>query len=318
MAEMLTDKQIQALFVEKAEAKHAAAVPAYGKLKALVEEKGGIFAGDHIALRTTDERVAKLIKKVGAVMNLHRPEGEKEYPYKFPDKRLKSFDLLDKNGDDRELKLFVSVWDRATMEDKQAALAIDEDLDVKYQSSVRYYNEISALADKAAKQGGLSRADAENLTDLTVDRLLTRNGPPLEQATYALVAKESGELASAMVLGEGINHFTVDVRRSGFGSTEEMRLAAAAAGMKVLDKTQGREGWLLQSATMAEPEPITLRGKDGRDTQAAAPLRFMEFISRPELPGGEKHRDGAPKRYARFEQTNAQAIFKAASVSTPD
>lgn len=313
---MLNDRALQALFLTKAEAKHAASVPAYSKLKALVEAKGGVWAGDHIALRTMDERVAALLQLIGIEMNLHRVPGEEPYPYRFPDKRLKSFDLLGKHH--RDLKLFVSVWDETTMQNPAAIAAIKEDIALTYQAAQPFYDELMRLAEKAKSQGGLEQADANLFTDLIVDKLMSRIAPPLKASTYALVAQESGELASAMVLGEGINHFTVDVRVSGFESTEAMRLAAAEAGMKVLPKTSGREGWLLQSATLADEEPITLLAEDGSEVHTHAPLRFMEFIWRPEMRDEQGNpmldEQGKPVLYSRFEQTNAANIFEAASV----
>ncbi len=317
---LLTPRKIQALFLAKAEAKHARFVPAYNQLKKLVENKGGVWAGDHIALRTTDERVAELLRKAGAVMNLKRPAGEEDYPYKFPDKLLKSFDLL--GEDHRDLKLFVSVWDESVAGDKAAVAAIKEDITITWNASLIFYDKIRNLTQKAEKQGGLSREDAASFVGLIVDKLLTRNGSPLKKSTYDTVAKVSGELASAMVLGAGINHFTVDVRVSGFASTEEMRCAAEAAGMEVLPQTSGAAGGLQQSATIGALEEITLLAENGSTVKDRTRLRFMEFIWRPELKNahGEIQTlpDGTPDRYARFEQNNAAKIFEAARVEKKD
>lgn len=328
---LLNFQQIQDLFEKKASAKHARFVPAYKALEKIAIKNGGKFKGDHIALRTTDERVAKVIKAAGSIMNLNRSkeDGKTEFPYKFPSKLLKSFDLL---GEDfRTLALFVSVWDedetKRQMKDSTKARAeeyktairlIKEDVKIKWKASEKYYKQVLALVKKGLKQKGLNKKDAIKFVDLMVNKILTRNGQYLKKETFDAVAKISGELASAMVLGEGINHFTVDIEAAGFKKAEQMRLAANKAGMKVLPETTGRDGWLQQSATIGEMENIKLLGKNGKPVAAKASLRFMEFIHRPVIydKNGkpEKLKDGTIKKFARFEGINASKIFAAARV----
>jgi Domain of unknown function (DUF1338) len=313
---MLNIFQIQEKFISKALKVHEESCPAYGILLNLAKERGGKFVGDHIALRTTDPRVAALITKAGSIMNLNRAASDTdEFPYKFPDKLLKSFDLLGR--DYRDNALFISVWDEAETINKEVVEAIKEDVDIKWQASKPIYEEVDSLIDKFKLQNGLSEADAERFTDLMALYVLRRNGAKLKQSTFEKVRNIAPELASAMVLGEGINHFTFDVLHAGFSTVEEMRLAAEAAGLAVLPNTLGKPDGLQQSATIGATENIELLDDSGQIVAAQAKLRFMEFIERNIItkPDGspELLPDGTPKKYDRFEMMNATNIFKAAS-----
>src|SRR3546814_19488704 len=62
----------------------------------------------------------------------------------------------------------------------------------------------------------LDQTDADAFIEHFVERLMSRNGPPLARATLAAVSGVSGEAASALALGPDFNHVTISVRAAGF------------------------------------------------------------------------------------------------------
>jgi len=334
MEKKMSPKELQQLFEQKASQYFAKQVPAYNRIKMMVKENGGYFRGDHIAIRTTDVRVAEILQEVMYALDMYRAEEDTEaFPYRFPNKLLKSFDLL--GEDHRGLALFVSVWDkdetqrlcreaqksgkRSKAELYQRAIQlIEEDAEEKWKNSRDYYTQALAFANLVRQRGGLTPDEADNFTDLLVNKIFARNGPLLKEETFQSVAKIGGELASAMILGEGINHFTVDVTASNYNDTESMRKAVIKAGMKTLPSTLGKDGELQQSATLGEDEVCSLLSSAGKVRKVKARLRFMEFIHRQRLYDDQGKQilleDEEPARFRRFVGANADNIFASAKV----
>src|SRR3546814_8395079 len=79
----------------------------------------------------------------------------------------------------------------------------------------------------------LDQTDADAFIEHFVERLMSRNGPPLARATLAAVSGVSGEAASALALGPDFNHVTISVRAAGFADIETMADAMRAAGFRL-------------------------------------------------------------------------------------
>ena len=105
-AALLSADALRQRFVETATAKFARNVPDFVALQDMVRENGGTFRNDHGAIRTADPHVRNLFVRAAAVLGL-----KKELNYKFPAKKLKSFDLQVAGEDAEQFKIFVSQVD---------------------------------------------------------------------------------------------------------------------------------------------------------------------------------------------------------------
>ncbi len=313
MAILLPPSVLRQQFVSAATAKFAANVPDFVALRKLVEAEGGFVRNDHGAIRTADAAVRALFVRAARVLGLHR-----ELDYRFPAKKLVSFDLQVAGQDHRLFKVFVSEVDLDAFPADVAALIRE---DCAEQAAAVDHGAFIALIAKAEAAGGLSAVDAEMFVAHFVHKLMHRNGPALRRSTLQAVAAVSGEAASALALGPDFNHVTIDVRAAGFEGIEAMTAKMVAAGFRLLPAIQGAPGTKLrQTATMAATMPTPVREADGRTGVAESEKQFVEIIERTQATAADGTRlwcdDGAPLVFKHFLAANAEKIFDAASTRT--
>jgi hypothetical protein len=295
----LTAATLRDLFVERATAKFASHVPDFVALQRLVAEQGGTFRNDHGAIRTADPALRDLFARAAGVLGLKR-----ELDYEFPAKKLKSFDLQVPGKDAGQFKIFVSQVDLHAFPKDVAALIRE---DCAEQAAAMDHGPFERLIGLAERDHGLAERDAEAFLDHFVNRLMHRNGPPLERATLAAVAAVSGEAASALALGPDFNHVTIDVRAAGFKGIEEMAAAMTARGFRLLPGIQGQPGTKLrQTATLAATMDTPVREADDRIGTAQTEKQFVEIIERNKVEAHEAI-------FKNFLAANAEKIFDAAS-----
>jgi uncharacterized glyoxalase superfamily metalloenzyme YdcJ len=307
---LLTPARIRARFVAEATQKFAANVPDFVALQKLVADNGGTFLNDHGAIRTADPAVRALFVRAAQVMGLR-----KELDYRFPAKKLVSFDLQVIGEDSRQFKIFVSQVDLDAFPPEVAELIRQ---DCAEQAAVVDHMPFVGLIEKAEQQGGLDEDDATRFVDHFVHQLMARNGPSLTRATLDAVAGVSGEAASALALGPDFNHVTIDVYAAGFDGIEAMAAAMQARGFRMLPAIQGARGTKLrQTATMAATVATEVIEADGRIGQAQTEKQFVEIIERNQAVDDAGHRlwaqDGTPLIFRNFLSANAEKIFDAAS-----
>jgi uncharacterized glyoxalase superfamily metalloenzyme YdcJ len=307
---LLPPSALRARFVEAATAKFAQNVADFVRLRALVAANGGRFHNDHAAIRTADPQVCALFVRAARVLGLHR-----DRDYRFPAKKLESFDLQAVGDDAGAFKIFVSQVDLDAFPAGVAALVR---ADCAQQAAAIDHTPFIGCIDRFEAHGGLSAADADAFIAHFVERLMNRNGPPLARATLAAVARVSGEAASALALGPDFNHVTIDVRAAGFAGIEAMAEAMRAAGFRLLPAIQGAPGTALrQTATIAATMDTPVLEADGRIGSAQTEKQFVEIIER----GQARDADGAPLWtehgepliFRHFLAANAEKIFDAAS-----
>lgn len=306
----LTPAHLRALFVAAATAKFAAQVPDVVALRRLVLKHGGVLRNDHGAVRVADPVVCDRFERAANVMGLRR-----ELDYDFPAKKLRSFDLQVIGEDADEFKLFVSQIDLPAYPPMVAALIRADNAE---QAAAADSQELEDLIALAAHDGGLDASSAQRFVDQLLHRLMTRHGLPLRRATLDAVAAVSGEAASALALGPGFNHLTVDVHAAGFADIETMRDAMLARGFRMLPGIQGARGTpLRQTATLANTQALQVRETDGSIGSAATEQQFVEIIERNQALNrfGEAlwRDDGRPLIYRNFLAANAEQIFGAAA-----
>jgi uncharacterized glyoxalase superfamily metalloenzyme YdcJ len=310
MTTLLSPAALRSRFVDAATARFAAAVEDFRALRALVAEQGGVFRNDHGAIRTADPTVCALFVRAARVLGLHR-----DRDYRFPAKKLVSFDLQATSEEASVFKIFVSQVDLDVFPPAVAALIRQ---DCAEQAAAVDHTGFITLIEKAEQTGGLSEDDAAVFVKHFVEKLMHRNGPPMRRATLNAVAAVSGEAASALALGPDFNHVTIDVRAAGFDGIEAMAGALKARGFRLLPAIQGAPGThLRQTATMAATVATPVREDDGRVGEAPTEKQFVEIIER----GQARDRDGAllwqqdgqPLIFKHFLATNAEKIFDAAS-----
>lgn len=297
-------------FVTAATAKFAANVPDFVALQKLVQQQGGVFHNDHGAIRTADPLVQALFVRAARVLGLHR-----DRDYRFPAKKLVSFDLQASGEDATQFKVFVSQVDLAAFPAEVAALIRE---DCAEQAAAVDHSGFIALIETAETQGGLQAQDAEAFIAHFVHKLMHRNGPALKRATLDAVARVSGEAASALALGPDFNHVTIDVRAAGFADIESMAAKMQALGFRLLPAIQGAAGTKLrQTATLAATLPTPVREADGSIGMAESEKQFVEIIERAQATaadGAKLWRDeGAPLIFKHFLAANAEKIFDAAA-----
>jgi len=301
MAQTIATAELRARFVEAATAKFATNVPDFVALQKLVADNGGRFRNDHGAIRTADPAVRDLFVEAAAVLGLQR-----DLDYAFPAKKLVSFDLQVPGDDSTQFKIFVSQVDLDAFPPDVAALIRE---DCAEQAGAVDHAPFSALIAKAG-EAGLEADEARVFIDYFVDRLMTRNGPPMKRSTLQAVAEVSGEAASALALGPDFNHVTIDVLAAGYPGIDEMTTAMRERGFRLLPKIQGEPGSKLrQTATMAATMETPVREADGRIGRAQTEKQFVEIIER----GLVDSTDGAPRIFKNFLAANAEKIFDAAS-----
>lgn len=310
MTYALSPAALRQRFVIAATAKFAANVPDFVALQELVRQQGGVFHNDHGAIRTADPLVQSLFVRAARVLGLHR-----DHDYRFPAKKLVSFDLQAAGEEHTNFKVFVSQVDLAAFPAEVAALIRE---DCAEQAAGVDHSRFIALIETAEAQGGLQEADAEAFISHFVHKLMHRNGPALKRATLDAVARVSGEAASALALGPDFNHVTIDVQAAGFESIEAMAAKMQTAGFRLLPAIQGAAGTpLRQTATMAATMPTPVREADGRPGQAESEKQFVEIITRAQAMAADGSKlwrdDGAPLVFKHFLATNAEKIFDAAS-----
>lgn len=291
--------QLRRRFVEQATAKFARNVPDFVALQKLVAANGGTFRNDHGAIRTADVALRDLFVRAAGVLGLKR-----ELDYEFPAKKLKSFDLQVPGQDAGQFKVFVSQVDLDAFPRDVAALIRE---DCAEQAAAVDHGAFERLIAAGERDGGLAERDADAFVAHFVERIMSRNGPPLKRATLDAVAAVSGEAASALALGPDFNHVTIDVRAAGFDGIEAMAAAMKAQGFRLLPQIQGAPGTKLrQTATLAATMATPVREPDGRIGSAQTEKQFVEIIERaPPSPG-------APV-FKNFLAANAEKIFDAAS-----
>lgn len=310
MPPMLPPRALRELFVEAATARFARNVPDFVTLQQLVRDQGGTFLNDHGAIRTADPALCELFVRAAQVLGLRR-----ELSYRFPAKKLVSFDLQVIGEDAGEFKIFVSQVDLQAFPAEVAALVR---ADCEAQARAVDHAPFIALIEQAEAGGGLQRAQADAFVRHFVERLMQRNGPPLQRATLDSVARVSGEAASALALGPDFNHVTIDVRAAGFADIEAMATAMRARGLRLLPAIQGARGTKLrQTATMAATMATPVLEPDGRPGSAPTEKQFVEVIERGQAvdEAGRKlwRQDGRPLLFRNFLAANAEKIFDAAS-----
>lgn len=310
MTQKLSPAALRQRFVAAATAKFAANVPDFVALQKRVQQQGGAFHNDHGAIRTADPAVQALFVRAARVLGLHR-----DRDYRFPAKKLVSFDLQAAGEDHTHFKVFVSQVDLTAFPADVAALIRE---DCAEQAAAVDHSRFIALIETAEAQGGLQTMDAEAFIAHFVHKLMHRNGPALKRTTLDAVAKVSGEAASALALGPDFNHVTIDVRAAGFEGIEAMAVAMQAAGFRLLPAIQGAAGTQLrQTATMAATMPTPVREADGQLGQAESEKQFVEIITRAQATAADGSKlwrdDGAPLVFKHFLATNAEKIFDAAS-----
>ena len=301
---------LRAQFVTAATAKFAQNVPDFVALQALVREHGGVFHNDHGAIRTADPAVAALFVRAARVLGLHR-----DLDYRFPAKKLVSFDLQAAGQDHRPFKIFLSQVDLEAFPVEVAALVRE---DCAEQAEAVDHRSFVALIEEAERSGGLAPVKAEAFVQHFVHKLMHRNGPPMKRSTLDAVARVSGEAASALALGPDFNHVTIDVRAAGFAGIEPMAAEMLRRGFKMLPAIQGAPGTKLrQTATMAATMPTPVREADGRSGMAESERQFVEIIERAQAHAADGaplwRDDGAPLVFKHFLAATAEKIFDAAS-----
>ncbi len=310
MNALLSPAELRSRFVAAATTKFAANVPDFVALQALVQAQGGVFRNDHGAIRTADVSVRDLFVRAARVLGLHR-----DLDYRFPAKKLVSFDLQAAGQDHTPFKVFVSQVDLDAFPPEVAALIR---ADCAEQAAAVDHGPFLALIAKAEASGGLSEIDAEAFVAHFVHKLMHRNGPALRRSTLNAVAAVSGEAASALALGPDFNHVTIDVRAAGFDGIETMAAKMLASGFRLLPGIQGAAGTKLrQTATMAATMPTPVREADGSDGMAESEKQFVEIIERTQATAADGIKlwrdDGAPLIFKHFLAANAEKIFDAAS-----
>lgn len=310
MSTLLNPAELRARFVAAATAKFAANVADFAALQVLVRAQGGVFHNDHGAIRTADPAVRALFVRAARVLGLKR-----DRDYRFPAKKLVSFDLQADGQDHRPFKVFVSEVDLAAFPEEVAALVR---ADCAEQAAAVDHRDFIALIEKAEASGGLNAADTEAFIAHFVHQLMQRNGPPIKRATLDAVARVSGEAASALALGPDFNHVTIDVQAAGFASIEAMAAKMLAEDFQLLPAIQGAPGTKLrQTATMAATMPTPVREADGSHGMAASEKQFVEIIERTQASDADGallwREDGAPLVFKHFLAANAEKIFDAAS-----
>jgi len=310
MNPLLSPAQLRSRFVAAATAKFATNVPDFVALQALVQSQGGVFRNDHGAIRTADVAVRDLFVRAARVLGLHR-----DLDYRFPAKKLVSFDLRAAGQDHTPFKEFVSQVDLDAFPPEVADLIR---ADCAEQAAAVDHAPFLALIAKAEATGGLSEADAGTFVAHFVHKLMHRNGPALRRSTLEAVARVSGEAASALALGPDFNHVTIDVRAAGFDGIETMAAKMLASGFRLLPSIQGAAGTKLrQTATMAATMPTPVREADGSDGRAESEKQFVEIIERTQATAADGSKlwrdDGEPLIFKHFLAANAEKIFDAAS-----
>lgn len=310
MTAMLTSSALRKAFVDYATARFARNVPDFVRLQTLVQEQGGQFRNDHGAIRTTDPATTQLFLRAAQVLGLRR-----ERDYRFPAKKLVSCDLQVIGEDSTQFKIFVSQVDLDAFPAEVAALIREDNA---LQAAAVDHAPLVALIEQFETQGALSATDGQRFVALFVDRLMARNGPPLQRATLEAVARVSGEAASAMALGPDFNHVTIDVRAAGFTGIEAMAQAMQTRGFRLLPSIQGAPGTMLrQTATLAATMDTPVLEADGRNAVAQTEKQFVEIIERGQASDADGHRlwqqDGEPLIFRNFLAANAEKIFDAAS-----
>lgn len=310
MSGLLSPAALRVRFVTAATAKFARQVPDFVALQELVRTQGGTFHNDHGAIRTADSAVCALFVRAARVLGLHR-----DRDYRFPAKKLVSFDLQADGQDHTPFKVFVSQVDLDAFPDEVARLVRE---DCAEQAAASDHRGFIMLIEKAESAGGLDEADAGHFVSHFAERLMHRNGPALKRTTLDAVARVSGEAASALALGPDFNHVTIDVRAAGFDGIESMAAKMQAAGFRLLPAIQGAPGTRLrQTATMAATMPTPVREADGRLGVADSEKQFVEIIERAQASNAEGTKlwrdDGRPLVFKHFLAANAEKIFDAAS-----
>lgn len=307
---LLSAAALRARFVERATAKFATNVPDFVALRQLVREQGGVFRNDHGAIRTADPEVRALFVRAARVLGLHR-----DRDYRFPAKKLVSFDLQAAGEDSTQFKVFVSQVDLDAFPPAVAALVRE---DCAQQAAAVDHRAFIAQIERAEQQGGLSEADAGAFIGHFVERLMNRNGAPMRRSTLDAVAAVSPEAASALALGPDFNHVTIDVRAAGFDGIEAMAAAMAERGFKLLPAIQGAPGTKLrQTATMAATMPTPVLEAEGSEGSAPTEKQFVEIIERSQAHAEDGaplwREDGQPLVFKHFLAANAEKIFDAAA-----
>lgn len=307
---LLSPAQLRAQFVTAATAKFAGNVPDFVALQTLVQTQGGVFHNDHGAIRTADVAVRELFVRAARVLGLHR-----DRDYRFPAKKLVSFDLQAAGEDHRPFKIFVSQVDLDAFPPDIAALIRE---DCAEQAAAVDHGRFIALISKAEQTGGLNAEEATAFVQHFVCKLMHRNGPAMRRSTLQAVAAVSGEAASALALGPDFNHVTIDVIAAGFAGIEAMAAKMMREGFTLLPAIQGAPGTKLrQTATMAATMPTPVREADGHPGVADSEKQFVEIIERGQAVATDGSKlwcdDGAPLVFKHFLAANAEKIFDAAS-----
>ena len=309
-AVMLAPAQLRARFVAEATRKFAANVPDFVALQKLVAENGGTFLNDHGAIRSADPAVRALFVRAAQVMGLRR-----ELDYRFPAKKLVSFDLQVIGEDSRQFKIFVSQVELDAFPREVAALLAE---DCAEQAAAVDHAPFVALIEKAEEAGSLNQKDADGFVQHFVHKLMHRNGAPMKRATLEAVSRVSGEAASALALGPDFNHITIDVQAAGYKGIEALAAAMQAHNFRLLPQIQGAPGTKLrQTATLAATTDTPVREADGSAGLAQTEKQFVEIIERGQATDEAGRRlwaqDGQPLIFRNFLSANAEKIFDAAS-----
>lgn len=137
------------------------------------------------------------------------------------------------------------------------------------------------LADRAAADGALPSAQAEELLDLTVTSL-TLTDAPIDRAWYDRLAQVSSVAADiAGVPSTHLNHLTPRVL-----DIDELHVRMTALGVRMLDRIEGPPRWdgpdvlLRQTSFRALDERRRMREDDGTVHDGTLRVRFGEVEAR--------------------------------------
>lgn len=178
-----------------------------------------------------------------------------------------------------------------------------------------------SLLTKFEKDGHLSEADADALTDEIVDHFLCRQGPLLKKGTYDAVAKESSECVNALAIGPDYNHIAYSLHELnipewfGVDIIDIIDAFLRYHGFEMLPKIQGEPGTILrQTSTKAEAVNFDVDDENGELLKIKSPSKFIELIQRGPIrddKGKIVIKKSSIERFQSFISKNTVKIYEA-------
>lgn len=279
------------------------------RFETLIRNVGGEIHLDHCATRTADVKLHEFLTRLARAFGL-----EITGQYEFPDKKLKAVALqsLGKEG----FKWFSTLIEYKKFSN-EAIKAVEEDFE-------RTKNALSEgsmeLLMKLEKDKSLTESEADKFANDIVWNFFARQGVPVKKSTITLLAKESSEIVSALLLGPDFNHIGYDLDklyiRNWYGQEviEILYDRMLIEGFEMLPEIQGVPGALLrQTSTKAEIRAFDVEEEDGSLSIANSPFKFVELVQR----GVERDEKGRIKfdenykikRFRDFIAKNTEKIY---------